>query len=103
MLTVVARDGTDLAVAEHLAAGDGPLAVLHHGIASHMGWYHGLAAALAEAGVTTWIADRRGCGRSAGPRGHMGSWRIGVDDVLRVADHAAASHRGRPLHAVGVS
>jgi len=103
MLTVVARDGTELAVAEHRAARDGPLAVLHHGIASHMGWYHGLAAALADAGVTTWIADRRGCGRSAGPRGHMSSWRVGVDDVVRVAGQAAAAHPGRPLHAVGVS
>jgi alpha-beta hydrolase superfamily lysophospholipase len=103
MLTVVAGDGTKLAVAEHRAAGDGPVALLHHGIASHMGWYHGFAEALAEAGVTTWIADRRGCGRSAGPRGHMRSWRVGVDDVVRVAERAAGDHPGRPLHALGIS
>jgi len=103
ILTVRARDGTELAVAEHRAAGDGPLAMLHHGIASHMGWYHALAAALADEGVTTWIADRRGCGRSGGLRGHMSSWRVGVDDVVRVADQAAAAHPGRPLHAIGIS
>jgi acylglycerol lipase len=103
VLTVRADDGTELAVAEHRAAADGPLAVLHHGIASHMGWYHGFAGALADAGVTTWIADRRGCGRSGGRRGHMSSWRVVVDDVVRVAEQAAKRHPGRPLHAVGVS
>lgn len=103
LFTVRGFDGTGIAVAEHRALGDGPVAILHHGISSHMGWYHGFGAALAEAGVTTWIADRRGCGRSEGPRGHMQRWRDVVDDVVRVAEEAAARLPGRPLHAIGIS
>ena len=103
LFTVRALDGTGLAVAEHRASGDGPVAILQHGISSHMGWYQEFGAALAEAGVTTWLVDRRGCGRSEGLRGHMGAWRVVVDDVVRVAEEAAARFPGRPLHAIGVS
>jgi alpha-beta hydrolase superfamily lysophospholipase len=79
------------------------VAILLHGISSHMGWYHGFGAALAEAGVTTWLADRRGCGRSEGLPGHMRTWSVVVDDVVSVAEEAAARHPGRPLHAIGIS
>jgi acylglycerol lipase len=103
LFTVRGADGTGLAVAEHRATGDGPVAILEHGISSHMGWYQKFGEALAQAGVTTWLADRRGCGVSEGPRGHMATWRSCVDDVVRVADQAAARYPGRPLHAIGIS
>src|ERR671910_3848502 len=39
------------------------------GIASHGGWFAETAADLASAGVAVYAPDRRGSGRSGGPRG----------------------------------
>ncbi len=103
ILSVRARDGTSLAVGAHVAPASGPVVLALHGIASHMGWYHGLAAALATRGLSVYLQDRRGCGLSGGVRGHMRSWGAVVDDVGAVADALMARHPGQPLHVLGVS
>ncbi len=109
LLTVPSGDGLALAVGLHRCAGDengtgtGPVLLIVHGIASHMGWYRQTAAALAARGVTTYVADRRGCGLSQGDRGHMPRWGTAVDDIERIADEVRARHPGRPLHLYGVS
>src|SRR4029450_7349175 len=41
-----------------------------HGIASHGGWFGETAADLCRHGVAVYAPDRRGSGRSGGPRGH---------------------------------
>ena len=45
--------------------------VFLHGIASHAGWFAETAADLNRQGVEVYGLDRRGSGRSGGPRGHL--------------------------------
>lgn len=85
------------------AAGNGPIALILHGLYSHMGWYRELAGGLAGRGVATYLTDRRGAGLSAGVRGHMLSWRHTVDDAVLVARSIRAEHPQRALHAIGIS
>lgn len=94
------KDRTHVAVRVHAA--EGPQVLILHGIASHMGWYDALGAALAAEGVGAWIMDRRGFGRSGGTRGHVGSWRAWTSDVAEIAVHVRET-TGKPVHALGVS
>lgn len=101
-LEVAAEDGVPLRGLLHRAKEErtAPCLVLH-GIASHAGWYAGLAELLASGGVTTIVADRRGAGRSGGTPGHMDSWRQVVEDALRIA--AATVPDAPRVHLLGLS
>ncbi|MFH0945938.1 MAG: alpha/beta fold hydrolase [Planctomycetota bacterium] len=102
-ITVTSRDGLELVVGAFPAEGPGPVVVLVHGISSHLGWYRLLAQDLCGRGISVYAPDRRGCGLSPGPRGHMSSWKLVVDDLHRVAAEAARRHPGRPIHLLGIS
>jgi acylglycerol lipase len=85
-----------------------PAAVAHrgnvvqlHGIQSHSGWYVETAAELARRGYAVYLADRRGSGLSAGPRGDFASAEQLVDDVARVIDEAKRGDGERPTVLVG--
>ena len=100
-ISLTTRDGTPLAIRNYYAAG--PQVIILHGIASHMGWYDSLAAALASEGIGAWLMDRRGFGRSGGPRGHVESFVQWLDDVEFLAAHVRKEIPGVPVHALGVS
>jgi alpha-beta hydrolase superfamily lysophospholipase len=102
-MAVTARDGLRLPVGAFPAAGEGPVVLICHGLASHMGWYRPLALELQRRGCSVYTPDRRGTGRAGGSPGHMRSWRLVVDDLQRVADECARRHPGRPLHLLGIS
>ena len=103
VISVRADDGTSLAVGAYPVASSGPVALIVHGIASHMGWYDGLANALQGEGVTVYMPDRRGVALSKGIPGHTDDWKTLVEDLVRVAEEIERRHPGRPMHAVGVS
>jgi alpha-beta hydrolase superfamily lysophospholipase len=65
--------------------------LLVHGLQSHSGWFEasGTAGELADAGISCLSYDRRGSGRSSGPRGHTSSAR----DFLLDLDAAVTSLR----------
>ncbi len=56
-------------------------AVILHGIAEHSGRYEHVGATLANAGIAARAFDHQGFGRSGGPRGHVPSWDVYLDDV----------------------
>jgi alpha-beta hydrolase superfamily lysophospholipase len=97
-----ASDGVSLALLECPAEGPSA-AILVHGIASHQGWYGGLARGLAGEGISTYVPDRRGVGRSTGTPGHMNAWRRVVEDIMTVRGHVEKRHPGRPIHLIGIS
>src|SRR5688572_11198704 len=103
IISVHAADGTSLAVGSYLGARGGPVTLVVHGIASHMGWYHGLAEALQAEGVTVYMPDRRGVALSGGTPGHTNRWRTLEDDLCRIASEIEHRHPGRPIHAIGIS
>src|SRR5688572_1998102 len=87
-------DGTRLAVGCFPACGvgpqdrrdeGGPVVLMLHGIASHMGWYSGIAEELQSRGISVYLFDRRGVARSEGTRAHASAWAVLVTDVVHLA------------------
>jgi len=68
-----------------------------HGIASHAGWFGETAADLDKQGVAVYAPDRRGSGRSGGPRGHLDRYERALDDVDEVVRLVASEHKGTPV------
>jgi alpha-beta hydrolase superfamily lysophospholipase len=68
-----AADGTELCVGAHPVDGEGPVALVLHGLLT------------------------------GGIPGHVASWGILVEDAIRVAEEVSRRHPGRPIHGVGLS
>jgi acylglycerol lipase len=84
----------------HWRSGQSPpsaVVVFLHGIASHAGWFAETAADLNRHGVEVYGLDRRGSGRSGGPRGHLDRYERALDDVEQLVLLAAAEHPRVPL------
>lgn len=79
------------------------VAVLCHGGFEHGGRYGELAGRLGEAGFRCYAGDLRGCGRSGGLMGHVGSFDEYLDDLGAFLDRAAGESEGLPLGLVGHS
>jgi acylglycerol lipase len=76
---------------------------LVHGLGEHSSRYGHLAAALGEAGYVTLAFDRRGHGKSQGPRGDALSYDAQMDDIKRLLDEADERFPGRPIFLYGHS
>jgi alpha-beta hydrolase superfamily lysophospholipase len=70
---LTASDGVNLHYLHWRSGSSPPWAVLIflHGMASHAGWFGETATHLNQHGVAVYGPDRRGSGRSGGPRGHL--------------------------------
>jgi alpha-beta hydrolase superfamily lysophospholipase len=100
---LTAGDGVDLAYRVYPAdEGERRGTIVYlHGIQSHGAWYLETAAELARRGYTIYLPDRRGSGRSGGPRGHFPSTGRLVDDVRRFVELAREESGGAPSFVVG--
>lgn len=98
--TFPASDGALFAVERRTPAGEARgRVVLLHGIRSHAGWYGASCAKLTAAGYETCFLERRGAGRSPGPRGDAPSFRRLLADVTEFL----AAQPPAPTHLVGIS
>jgi acylglycerol lipase len=68
-----------------------------HGIASHAGWFGETAADLNCQGVAVYGPDRRGSGRSGGPRGHLERYGRALDDVEEMVRLVSSEYRATPV------
>jgi alpha-beta hydrolase superfamily lysophospholipase len=68
-----------------------------HGIASHGAWFGETATDLNHQGVAVYAPDRRGSGRSGGPRGHLDRYGRALDDVDEMVRLVGSEHPGTPL------
>jgi alpha-beta hydrolase superfamily lysophospholipase len=96
---VRASDGVELHYLRWCGGRSPPWAVVIflHGIASHGGWFGETAADLDTLGVAVYAPDRRGSGRSGGPRGHLSRYERALDDVDEVVRLVSAEHAGTPV------
>jgi acylglycerol lipase len=96
---VQASDGVELHCLRWSGGRSPPWAavIFLHGIASHGGWFAETAADLAIAGVAVYAPDRRGSGRSGGPRGHLDRYERALDDVDGMVRLVSAEHPGTPV------
>jgi alpha-beta hydrolase superfamily lysophospholipase len=99
-----ASDGVTLHYS-HWPNGDDARAILVylHGIASHSRWFGETAVDLAGQGVSVYAPDRRGSGRSQGPRGHLPRYERALVDVDEVLNIVRSENPGRPLFLAGSS
>jgi alpha-beta hydrolase superfamily lysophospholipase len=96
---LTAGDGVRLHVL-HWRSGSSPpsaIVLFLHGIASHAGWFAETAADLSGHGVEVYGLDRRGSGRSQGPRGHLDRYEQALDDVDQLVRLVAAEHPQVPI------
>jgi alpha-beta hydrolase superfamily lysophospholipase len=68
-----------------------------HGIASHAGWFGETAADLSNRGVAVYAPDRRGSGRSGGPRGHLARYERALDDAEQLVQRVSTEHPATPV------
>ena len=68
-----------------------------HGIASHAGWFGETASDLNSQGMAVYGPDRRGSGRSGGPRGHLERYGRALDDVEEMVRLVSSEHRTTPI------
>src|SRR6266545_1813789 len=96
---ITASDGVRLHYLRWRSERSPPSAVLIflHGIASHAGWFAETAADLNHQGVDVYGLDRRGSGRSGGPRGHLDCYERALDDVEQLVRLVSADHPGTPV------
>jgi acylglycerol lipase len=96
---LTANDGVRLHVLRWPSGRSPPLAVIVflHGIASHAGWFGETAAHLSNRGVAVYAPDRRGSGRSSGPRGHLTRYERALDDLEQVVSLASSDHPATPV------
>jgi acylglycerol lipase len=94
-----ASDGVDLHYLRWPSGRSPPWAVVVflHGIASHAGWFGETAADLSRHGVAVYGPDRRGSGRSGGPRGHLEGYGRALDDVEHVVRLVSSEHPTTPV------
>jgi len=100
---VIAIDGTSLAL--HLWTSTVPRGLLFyiHGIQSHAGWLFETGPELARRGIAVCALDRRGSGRSNGPRGDVPNLDLLLDDYLRAFQVARLRFRSVPVTLLGQS
>jgi acylglycerol lipase len=95
---ITAGDGVGLHYLQWRSERSPPSAVVVflHGIASHAGWFAETAADLNRQGVEVYGLDRRGSGRSGGPRGHLDRYERALDDVEQLVRLVASEHPDTP-------
>jgi acylglycerol lipase len=84
----------------HWPSGRSPpwaVVIFLHGIASHAGWFGETAADLGNRGVAVYAPDRRGSGRSSGPRGHLTRYERALDDAEQVVRLVSTEHPATPV------
>jgi acylglycerol lipase len=94
-----ASDGVDLHYLRWSSGRSPPWAVVVflHGIASHAGWFGETAADLDRQGVAVYGPDRRGSGRSGGPRGHLERYGRALDDLEELLRLVSSEHGTTPV------
>jgi acylglycerol lipase len=102
---LTASDGVELHYLRWSSGRSPPWAVVVflHGIASHAGWFGETAADLNAGGVAVYGPDRRGSGRSGGPRGHLDRYERALDDVEEMLRLVSSDHGGTPVFLAGSS
>jgi alpha-beta hydrolase superfamily lysophospholipase len=96
---LTASDGVNLHYLRWSSGRSPPRAVIIflHGIASHAGWFGETAADLSIQGLTVYGLDRRGSGRSGGPRGHLERYGRALDDVEEMVRLVSSQHPKTPI------
>ena len=102
--TMKLRDGTPLFFRywRHVDP-QAPVLVWAHGLGAHTGWFIDIGNELNARGLSIYMDDHRGFGRSAGPRGHVRRGHTYIDDLGQFVDEVRSRQPGAPVFVLGHS
>lgn len=101
-VTLTFRDGVTASTRWWSGGNAGAILYLH-GIQSHGLWFEASASALAQAGFSVLLPDRRGSGLSGGPRGDVRDYRDWISDLVEQIDWLREKTGHDRTHIMGVS
>lgn len=97
-------DGTTLFYRYWQAADStAPVLVFLHGLGAHTGWFIDLGNEFNARGLTVYMDDHRGFGRSEGPRGHVRRGAVYLDDIEQLLAEVRRRHPDAPVFLCGHS
>ena len=100
--TWTAADNCEMFVRSWKTAGPAVLLILH-GLGGHSGWYIDMGNELAVQGMSVYMMEHRGFGRSAGMRGHITAYNTFVDDIAHIIKEIRRRHPHAALFLLGHS
>ncbi|HLY31918.1 MAG TPA: lysophospholipase [Ktedonobacterales bacterium] len=80
-----------------------PTLVVMHGLGAHSGWFIDMGNELNKRGLAVYAMDYRGFGRSGGPRGHVRSGSVYIQDLTAFLTEVKRQRPDRPLFILGHS
>ncbi|MGH2486492.1 MAG: alpha/beta fold hydrolase, partial [Ktedonobacterales bacterium] len=80
-----------------------PVLVILHGLGAHTGWFIDLGNELNARGLSVYMDDHRGFGRSEGARGHVRRGTVYLDDIDHLLREVRRRHPDAPLFLCGHS
>ena len=95
-------DGTQLFLRSWVTSGNSVLFILH-GLGAHSGWFIHMGGELAARGLSVYVVDHRGFGRSGGLAGHIDAYQTYVDDTHTVLAEIRRRHAGARIFVLGHS
>ncbi len=95
--TRLERSGVGLALHSWTSAQPTTVVFYVHGTQSHAGWLFETGPALARMGCALYALERRGSGKSDGPRGDVASFRDWIDDYIEAMIQVRARHPALPM------
>lgn len=102
--TLQLADGLNVFLRYWLAADpQAPVLVFLHGLGAHTGWFIDFGNELNARGLTVFMNDHRGFGRSEGPRGHTRDATVYPRDIAAFLAEVQRRRPGAPLFLLGHS
>lgn len=80
-----------------------PVLVFLHGLGAHTGWFIDMGNELNARGLSVYMDDHRGFGRSEGPRGHVRRGAMYLDDIGALLDEVRKRQPKAPIYLAGHS
>jgi alpha-beta hydrolase superfamily lysophospholipase len=93
--TFSSLDGLNLFCREYITDQERARLIIVHGLGEHSGRYRRVVEHLFPTGISMWVPDLRGHGRSSGRRGHVERFDQYLDDVKTVVDRARQDKPGQ--------
>lgn len=96
--TLTSTDGTQLYARFHRADNSRAFLAFSHGLGEHIGRYQGFAERLSQDGISLFMADLHGHGRTGGRRGHFSNWEETLlDDLKTMLGRTIFLAEGKPV------
>ncbi len=85
---LAANDGVTIFYRQYQAESERARMVIAHGLGEHSGRYGNVIERVLPKGISVWVPDHRGHGRSGGPRGHVLNFEQYLTDLRETVDLA---------------